>query len=229
MTIKYYNELMQGGDEWRQIRRGIITASRVKDTLTPKGALAKNDKSRAIVFQLLAERVTDSSDDEFCGGDMERGNMFEIPAREKYNEKYAKVKECGFVTRDLGNSIIGYSPDGLVGDDGLIEIKCPRIAKHIGIIARNQMPFEYMPQIQAGLFVTKRKWCDFISYFDTEFMYVTRILPDPEWQENIQRVVIELNETINGHLDNYNQVTEKLQKTERAFEELADMGDNYYG
>lgn len=160
----YYHDIEQGSDKWHALRRGMITASAVSRLLTGTGKPANNDTSRAQLLQLLAERITGESEPSFYGDDMARGHLLEPLARDIYAKHRAPVQECGFVTADFDGTEIGYSPDGLVGDDGLIEIKSPRQKNHLRSLLSNEVPAEYVPQVQAGLAVTGRAWCDFISY-----------------------------------------------------------------
>jgi len=131
-NVKYYNELIQGSEEWLRARLGIITASQVGKLVTPKTKkIANNDDSRGIVYEKLAERITGRSDDFFHSKYMDIGNNFEPFARDLYSEKLAPVREVGFIVRDFGDFKIGYSPDGLVDEgEGLIEIKCPSRNTH---------------------------------------------------------------------------------------------------
>jgi hypothetical protein len=102
----------------------------------------------------------------------------EFYARQLYAEHYAPVQEVGFVTNDSWGFTIGYSPDALVGDDGLIECKSRRGKFQIQTIAENEVPEEYVLQLQTGLLVTGRKWIDFISYSGGLPMFVKRVEPD---------------------------------------------------
>ena len=118
--ITQYPELEQGSDEWLAARLGVLTASCVKLILTPTLKTANNDKTRAHVFDIAAQRITQYLEPQFIGDDMLRGMEDETYARDKYAEKCAPVTECGFITSDKFGFTLGYSPDGLVGDDGLI-------------------------------------------------------------------------------------------------------------
>lgn len=162
--ISYHHDIVQGTDEWLQLRRGIITASEIKTLVTPTGKLANNDTSRKYLHQILAERVYDGSEASFCNDDMMRGHLLEPFARSIYAEHFAPVEQCGFIVRDYGSYRIGYSPDGLVGDDGLIEIKSRLAKHHIASLLAGDVPAEHLPQIQGGLAVSGRAWCDFVSY-----------------------------------------------------------------
>jgi putative phage-type endonuclease len=160
----YHHHIEQGSDEWHALRRGVITASTISKLITSTGKPANNDTSRTQLLQLLAERITGESAPSFYNDDMARGHLLEPLARDIYAEHRAPVAECGFVTADFDGTVIGYSPDGLVGDDGLIEIKSPRQKNHLRSLLNDEVPAEYVPQVQTGLAVTGRAWCDYISY-----------------------------------------------------------------
>ncbi len=160
----YHHHIEQGSDDWHALRRGIITASAISRLLTSTGKPANNDTSRAQLLQLLAERITGESEASFYNDDMARGHLLEPLARDIYAEHRAPVQECGFVTADFDGTVIGYSPDGLVGEDGLVEIKSPRQKNHLRSLLSCEVPSEYDPQVQTGLAVTGRRWCDYISY-----------------------------------------------------------------
>ena len=178
-NIKYHYDMVQGTQEWKDIRKGILTASEVKSLITPTGKVASNNDSRGIIFDILAQRLNPNDDEpEFSNSHMERGNTFEPFARDLYSEKSNQVKECGFITREFDGFKIGFSPDGLVGDDGIIEIKCPTKKKHVKEICLGDKPNEHMMQIQTGLLVTGRDWCDFISHYNGMHQRVYRVRPD---------------------------------------------------
>jgi len=176
---QYHFDIEQGTDEWHALRRGIVTASAISKLLTATYKPANNDTSRALLYQLLAERILGESDQSFYNDDMARGHLLEPYARNLYVEHRAPVTECGFVTLATGAGTLGYSPDGLVGDDGLIEIKCPRPKTHLKSLLTGEVPAEYYPQVQAGLAVTGRAWCDYISYAPGLPLFVQRCLPGP--------------------------------------------------
>lgn len=183
--IKYYNDIEQGGEEWLALRRGILTASEMRLIMTPTLRPASNDKERAHMFELLGQRITGYTEPHYISDDMLRGHEDEIEARIRYAEHFAPVTECGFVTRDMGGFTIGYSPDGLVGDDGLIECKSRRQKYQIETILADEVPAEYLLQCQTGLLVTGRKWLDFISYCGGLPMFVKRVWPCQEIQHAI--------------------------------------------
>lgn len=187
--ITYHADLEQGSDAWLEARRGILTASEMKLILTPTLKLADNDKTRAHIWELLAQRISGFVEPTYIGDEMLRGQEDEFYARQKYSEHIAPVEEVGFITNNRWGFTIGYSPDGLVGDDGLIECKSRRQKYQVQTIAENvttdTAPDEYMLQLQTGLLVSERKWIDFISYSGGLHMAVIRVWPDPAIQEAI--------------------------------------------
>lgn len=183
--IRYHNDIEQGTTEWLALRCGILTASEMRMIMTPTLKPASNDKERAHLFELLAQRITGHTEPQYVSDDMLRGHEDEIEARIRYAEHYAPATECGFVTRNFGGYLVGYSPDGLVGSDGLIECKSRRQKYQVETILADEVPPEYMLQIQTGLLVSGRKWLDFVSYSAGLPMFVKRVWPDERYQSAI--------------------------------------------
>lgn len=186
--ITYYPNLVQGSDEWLAARCGMLTASEIGLIVTP-GQLkaANNDKSRAHLYELLAQRITEYVEPRYVSDDMLRGQDDEVFAREAYAEHFAPVQEMGFVVNDRWGFPIGWSPDGLVGEDGAIECKSRRqkfqvqtIVEHVSQGKNATIPSDYILQVQTALLVSERKWLDFISYCGGLPMVVIRVYPDPE-------------------------------------------------
>lgn len=189
MSLREFPTLDQGSDEWLEQRRGIVTASVVGQLLTATGQPARNETSRRLTLSLVAERITGEVEQVFMNDDMWRGHEVEPIARDLYAEHWADMTEpvttTGFMVRDDWGFPIGYSPDGLVGDHGLLEVKAPRAKGHLATILANEVPAHHMPQLQAGLLVTGREWIDFMSYFGGMPPYVKRVYADPKWAEAI--------------------------------------------
>ncbi len=185
MTLTVLNDLEQGTDAWHDARRGLITASGVGQLLTPTLTVADNDVSRGLIATLVTERVTGWTEDTPMSSDMWRGVEHEPYARDAYATHHGDVTEVGFMVRDEDGWTLGYSPDGLVGDDGLIEIKCPRAKTHLKTILADEVPAYYMAQCQAGLLVSGRKWLDFVSFVAGMPLYTKRVQPDPAWADAI--------------------------------------------
>lgn len=149
--------------------------------LPPVYKVADNDTSRALTATLAAERVAGFTEDMPMTRDMFRGVWSEPFARDLYSGHYGQAVEVGFMRRDEAGWSLGYSPDGLVGDDGLIEIKAPRSKTQFLTAIGDEVPAHYMAQCQAGLLVTGRKWLDFMSYVGGMHVYTKRVYPDPQW------------------------------------------------
>jgi predicted phage-related endonuclease len=177
--VTHHRDLIQGSDEWLEQRCGMLTASEMRHILTPTLKQANNDKSRAHEWELLFQRITGFVEPHYVSDDMLRGRDDEIEARIQYGKHFAPVTEVGFITNDQWGFTIGYSPDGLVGDDGLIECKSRRGKYQVQTIAEDTVPEEYVLQLQTGLLVTGRKWIDFVSYSGGLPMFVKRVEPDP--------------------------------------------------
>ena len=175
----YHAQLIQGSDPWLAMRCGKICASEMKLIVTPTLKVADNDKTRAHVYELLFQRMTGYVEPYYVSNDMLRGVEEEFYAREAYAKHFSPVAEVGFITNDKWGFTIGYSPDGLVGDDGLLECKSRRGKYQVQTIAENEVPSEYMLQLQTGLLVSERSWIDFVSYSGGLPMFVKRVEADP--------------------------------------------------
>jgi hypothetical protein len=151
VTLIELPDLIQGTDEWLDQRRGMVTASVVGQLVTASTLkVAKNDYSRALTAQLVAERITGWTDPQYVSDDMLRGHEDEPRARDLYSEHFAPVVESGFMVRTEDNWKLGYSPDGLVGDDGLIEVKSRRPKKHLTTILSGEVPPRTWPSFRPG-------------------------------------------------------------------------------
>lgn len=184
-TVKYHPDLVQGSDEWLDARCGLLTASEMKLIITPMLKAASNDKERAHLYELMAQRITKYVEPHYVGDDMLRGIEDEIEARIQYAKHYAPVAEVGFITNDRWGFTLGYSPDALVGDDGLLECKSRRQKFQVETIASMRMPDDYLMQVQTGLLVAERKWLDFVSYCGGLPMVTIRVYPDAKIQNAI--------------------------------------------
>lgn len=177
---------------------------------------ASNPESRSITTLLVSERITGWTDPAYVGDDMWRGHDDEPRAREKYSERYAAVTEVGFMVRDDWGYRIGYSPDGLVGDDGLIEIKSRRPRTHLVTILAGHPPIEDMAQMQCGLLVTGRKWLDYIAYCGGMPMWHRRVYPDQRWFDAIVKAVAAFEDNAAEMVRIYDESVVGLPLTERS-------------
>jgi hypothetical protein len=228
MSITYFPNFVQGSDEWRDARCGLITASEMKLLVTPTLKKASNDKERAHLWELLSQRITRFVEPSYVNDDMLRGWADEIEARALYAERYAAVNEVGFITNDKWGFTLGYSPDGLVGDNGLIECKSRRqkyqVQTLVEHVRRATVPDDYIMQIQTGLLVSEREWCDFVSYCGGLHMAVIRMWPDDKIQAAILEAAAEFEVKLAAKLDEYLSIVElapgaRLVPTERRVEQ----------
>lgn len=168
MTITYHGDLIQGSEEWHQARCGLLTASEIRLILSPTLKVANNDKTRAHVWELAAQRISNYVEPTYIGDEMLRGHEDELYAREAYSERFAQVEEVGFVTNDRFGFTLGCSPDGLVGADGMIECKSRRQKYQIETLVNwfrdGSTPLDFLLQVQGAMLIAERKWCDLISY-----------------------------------------------------------------
>ena len=194
----------QGTEEWLNIRKGIITGSRFKDVVTPsKGDLSKS--SVTYMYELIAERMG-ATVEFFQNAHMQRGNDLELQARTAYEFiKDCKVEEVGFCLDD--GKLFGVSPDGLVGKHGGLEIKCPKETTHISYLAKGEIPLLYKPQVQGSMWITGRKWWDFMSYHPDLPPLIVRVERDEEYikklEDGITKFSIEMVEMENRIREKY--------------------------
>ena len=188
--IKYHPELVQGSVEWQAARCGLLTASEMHLIVTPKTLkAASNDKERSHLHELLAQRITKYVEPSYISDAMLRGMNDEIEAIAQYGKTYAKVTTTGFVTNDKWGFTIGYSPDGLVGENGQVEAKSRsqkyQIQTICDYVSNETIDPDFMIQVQTGLLVTERDWCDLVSYCGGLPMATVRVFPNKEIQDAI--------------------------------------------
>lgn len=187
--IVYHDHFEQGSEQWLQARCGLLTASEMKLIITPTLKPASNDKERAHLYELLAQRITGYVEPRYVSDDMLRGREDEVDARIAYAKAYAPVADVGLITNSKWGFTLGYSPDGLVGDDGLIECKSRRQKYQVQTVVENvaegTIPADFAIQVQTGLLVSEREWLDFVSYSGGLPMVTVRVFPDPVVQAAI--------------------------------------------
>lgn len=218
MPLHLYPHIEQGTDEWHDIRRGIVTASTIGRLITARTLKpANNDTSRALTEQLVAERITGETEPTFTNDDMMRGVLHEPIARDTYAEHNGvEVQQIGFMIRDDWGFPIGASPDGLIGNDGGLEIKCPRAKAHIRTILTDEIPGHYMAQVQTCLLVSGRDWWDYVSFRAGLPMWTKRVYPDPKWHEAIVAAAEQFEDTAAEMVAAYETATTGLPATEPA-------------
>lgn len=182
------HEIEQGTPEWEQVRLGVFTASEFDKVLTGGGK--PSTQVNAYINKLLAEIITGKPIASFQKTEaMERGNELEQEAADYYALlEDAPLSKVGFCTDD--KSIYGCSPDRLVGDSGLLEIKCPLAHTHVENLLCGKMDIGYKPQVQGQLLVTGRAWCDFMSYHPDMPPLIVRIERDEEYITNLHNALV---------------------------------------
>ncbi len=196
----------QGSDEWLELRLGKVTASRLNDVLAKGRGNTPSKTRNSYMMQLVAESITGEQQESYTNKYMEWGNECEPQARSMYEfDSGNEVEQVAFV--DCGNGF-GVSPDGLVGEDGLLEIKCPKTTTQIERYLKGEFPKEYMAQVQGQLFATGRLWCDFVS-FDPRITgsaqyFCIRVNRDDEYISNLE-------DEINKFIKEMNDIKEKLK------------------
>ena len=156
-------EIIQGSPEWFAVRCGKLTASRMADA-TAQTKTGWGASRKILMAQLVAERLTGQVTESFSNAAMQWGTDTEPEARASY-EFYqgVDVVEVGFVDHPH-IPMTGASPDGLVGDGGMVEIKCPNTATHLDTLLTGKIPTKYIKQMQWQMSCAERNWCDFVSY-----------------------------------------------------------------
>lgn len=216
MTLTMYAELDQGSEEWLAARCGLLTASTIGRLITPTTLkVADNETSRGLTMQLAAERITGHVDFVYPTADMQRGTDDEPFARDTYAEHFSPVEQVGFMVRDFGAYRIGYSPDGLVGEDGLIEIKSRRPKEHLKTVLKGLPPLENMAQMHAGMLVSGREWCEYVSYCAGLPLWVKRVYPDQRWIDAIHAAAETFEINVTNIIANFKSATDGLPTTER--------------
>ena len=157
--MQIIRDIEQGTEEWLNMRLSVITASKYKDVLAGGKGLTRATYMR----QLAAEAITGERVETFKNSSMEWGTEHEHQAKSMYElMKCADVEEVAFIKHDEINT--GVSPDGLVEENGLIEIKCPNTATQIETFLSGKMPSQHIAQVQGQIWVSERDWCDFVSF-----------------------------------------------------------------
>lgn len=171
----------QGTPEWFEIRRGKVTASHAQ-------AIGNNGKGLdTYINQVMAEYFSSAEKEHYSNKDTDRGNELEPIARSIYEmENNVDVEQIGFCELD---EFVGCSPDGLVRDDGMIEIKCPDDKTYFNILMEEKIDSGYEWQCQMNMLILKRKWCDLI-YYNPNFarsLKIFRLEANPEAFEQLEK------------------------------------------
>jgi putative phage-type endonuclease len=195
--MKIYKELEQRTEEWHKVRAGKLTASSFHTLL------GNSETKKTLLLKITAERITGKCiEDNYSNEDIERGIELEDDARNNYQEKtFNLVEEVGFAELD---EYVGCSPDGIVGNDGLIEIKCPRETTFLSQVLSGRIKPEYITQMQFNMYVLNRQWCDYVMYSETLGLFIKRVDRDEKLIEEIKTCIEECKQIIQNNISKYN-------------------------
>ena len=183
-------DLEQRTPEWYAARCGVLSASNFDKIITTKGEPSKS--AQKYLYQLAGERVSGRVEETYQNAAMQRGIEMEAQAREFYElVNDVQVQQVGLCFFDNTRRVAA-SPDGLVGDDGCLEIKCPLIYTHVGYLVNGGLSEEYFQQAQGQLFVTGRKWVDLISYFPGIRPVIVRLERDEKFISSLSKQLDQL-------------------------------------
>lgn len=207
MGIQIYRELIQGSEDWAAARCGLPTASEMHLLVTPTLKIASNDKERAHLYELLAQRITGYVEPQYVSDAMLRGQDDEIDALTLYAKTYGEIDRVGFMTNDKWGFTIGYSPDALVGENGLVECKSRsqkwQIKTLTEFVPNEAIDPDFMIQCQTGLLVSERDWVDLVSYCGGLPMATVRVFPDAKVQEAILNAATVFEDKLHDKLVTY--------------------------
>ena len=183
-----HHKIEQNTEDWMNLRMGKFTASSFKDLFMKETTVGYQNAINKVVF----ERLTGEQPESFSNEWMERGHELEPLAVDAYEMQTFNDVEGGgfFETSDF----IGASPDGLIGEDGLLEIKCPSYSVMISYLLTGKLPNIYKWQVYGQLFVSERKWCDFVAFHPNLPLFVLRI-------ERDEKLISELKETLSNSVE----------------------------
>jgi hypothetical protein len=201
-----HRDIEQGSDAWHSLRLGIPTASRFGDVLAKGKGLTR----KAYMRQLANELFTGYKGRDYINSSMEWGIETESQARDTYARISGNnVDQVTFITHKTIKA--GYSPDGLVGSDGALEIKCPNSTTHIKTVQERKTPSKHTPQIQGGLWLSEREWMDFVSFdprcHSQEDYLCIRIYRDEGYIKHLKSELLRFNDELDNIMA---QFTESL-------------------
>jgi len=180
----------QGTDEWRQMRAGIPTASEFATVLASGRGGGESKTRRTYLLKLAGERLTGEPAESYSNAHMERGKAMESEARDAYAfMRDADYEQIGFIRS--GNA--GCSPDGLIGDDGMVEIKTKLPHLQLEVLLANKLPAEHVAQCQGALWIAEREWLDFVSYWPKLPLFTIRVLRDEAYIARLAEAVAGFN------------------------------------
>lgn len=198
--MKIY-EMQQGSEEWFDIKTGKFSGSRFDKIMSAKTTKGYQDE----LYRVAYERITGERIEGYINEAMRYGTETEPKAREWYeNETGILVREVGFIEV---NDFVGISPDGLVGDDGGVEFKCPQYNTQIDYLLKNKLPSAYKWQVYGFLWATGRTWIDFVSFYDSDKIDNFKIRVNRD-----EKVIKELESKLEIAVEKVKEIINKLEK-----------------
>lgn len=192
----------QGSDEWIAARLGIPSASMYGKIITTQGKWST--QADTYINQLVAEKLTGEQTPFYQNEHMARGTELEPDARKMYEFiKDVEVQEVGFCLHDTLEA--GASPDGLIGEDGGLEIKCPAPATHVEYLRGGKLPSKYKQQVMGCLWITGREWWDFMSYHPSMKPLIVRVERDEDYIAELEACVSKAVKLIEENVEKFFQ------------------------
>jgi len=190
----------QGSEAWHEAKLGLFSGTKFATLMSGKSTKGYKD----LILNITGEIVSNQKDETYTNAIMERGIELELDARQYYEEfNEVKVEEVGLCLHDDYEQWIGISPDGLINEDGGLEIKCPLMKTHLGYMKAGVLPNEYKWQVQGSLFVTGRKWWDFMSYYPNMKPFIIRVFPDLDMHKELEARLKEAIEEVKAEIKTY--------------------------
>jgi hypothetical protein len=190
----------QGTQEWLNLRLGIATASEFECLLVNgKGEGGFGVGAFTYMDTLIGERITGEAADPFSGNrHTERGHELEAVARNLYREQCeVETSDCGIIL----NHGAGYSPDSLVGTNGLAEVKTKLPKFQVGVILQNEVPKDHVAQCQGGLWLAEREWIDFVSFWPGMPLFIKRMYRDEAYIRKLSQRMKDFYEIMDGRMN----------------------------
>ena len=199
------HNIEQRSEAWYAVKCGLVTSTRFKNLCSKE----TTDSYKDLVTNIACEIITGKMEENYSNAIMEYGIETEPKARQEYEDIVdCEVKLAGFITPDEGHEYfdwIGDSPDGLLPEDGILEVKCPLARTHLEYIEANKLPSEYRHQVQGHLFVSGLKYCEFVSYFPRMKLFIFRVYPDLELFKEFEVRLDKLIKDVENKLKVYEQ------------------------
>ena len=214
--IKYHYDIEQNTEAWQKLRRGVITASNISKIITPAKLLIS--KSTGYLYTFCRQSIDEMPFGDFSTRHTDRGHIEEALALQVYEQKYGAVTRCGFVENTKHGFKIGCSPDALIGDDGIIQVKSFTPDVQFGNIIDEAHEAAHILQVQTELFVTERKFCKMIYQSSGTHQMVTEILPNVELHEKIKEACSDFYKRAEAAIMTYHaKITDETRFTPTAY------------